>query len=187
MDLAARYGGEEFAVLLPGASAFFCYTVWLAAVIAPVRAQEVGAAKSASVRALYNKAEFMIPMRDGVKLFTAIYTPKDKKRKYPLLLERTPYSCWPYGSNKFKPSVGPSDLFTEAGYIVAYQDVRGRNIPGANGWKSGPSRTKKAQKIRTKARNAYDTIEWLVKNVANNNGRVGTWGISYPGFYVSAE
>ena len=125
-------------------------------------------------------------MRDGVKLFTAIYTPKDATQKYPILLERTPYSCWPYGADKFKPSVGPSDLFTKAGYIVAYQDVRGQEHSEGKWMEIRPIKDKKGPKDTDESTDAYDTIEWLIKNVANNNGRVGTWGISYPGFYVSA-
>ena len=134
----------------------------------------------------YSKSEQMIPMRDGVKLFTAIYTPKDTSQKYPIMLYRTPYSVAPYGPDAYKDSVGPSSLFQKERYIFVYQDVRGRlmsegefeNVRPHKSQKSGP-------RDIDESTDTYDTIEWLLKNVANNNGRVGMWGISYPGFYVS--
>src|SRR5580692_1924029 len=76
-------------------------------------------------RAHYTKYDYRIPMRDGVKLFTSVYVPKDTSQKYPILLQRTPYSVAPYGVDNYKNSLGPSDAFTKEGFIVAYQDVRG--------------------------------------------------------------
>lgn len=78
------------------------------------------------VRANYTKFEFQVPMRDGVKLFTSVYVPKDRSREYPILMNRTPYSVAPYGINAYRTGLGPSDLFAKAGYIFVYQDVRGR-------------------------------------------------------------
>ncbi len=141
----------------------------------------LGAAQPADVRAAYTKYEFRVPMRDGVKLFTSIYAPKDDFRKYPMLMSRTPYSVRPYGIDQYRAALGPSDHFRKAGYIFVYQDVRGR-------YKSEGT----FEQIRPRNANGvdettdtWDTVEWLVKNVPNHNGRVGVWGISYPGFYTS--
>ena len=138
------------------------------------------------VKANYTKSEHMIPMRDGVKLFTAAYSPKDTSQKYPILLNRTPYSCAPYGADAYKENIGPSPLFAKEDYIVVYQDVRGAwmsegtyvNMRPQNEHKSKPSDIDESS-------DTYDTIDWLVKNIPNNNGRVGMWGISYPGFYTA--
>jgi len=138
------------------------------------------------VKSNYSKTEHMIPMRDGVKLFTAVYAPKDTSQKYPILLNRTPYSCSPYGPNAYRDSVGPSPLFAKEGYIVVYQDVRGAwmsegtyvNMRPQDDHKSKPSDVDESS-------DTYDTIDWLVKNIPDNNGRVGMWGISYPGFYAA--
>lgn len=133
----------------------------------------------------YSKREVMIPMRDGIKLFTSIYEPKDTSQKYPILLDRTPYTVTPYGADKYKFSLGPDELFAREGYIFAYQDVRGRFMSEGEYEDVRPYiPNKKGQQI-DEASDAYDTVDWLIKNVANNNGRVGVWGISYPGFYTS--
>ncbi len=133
----------------------------------------------------------MIPMRDGVRLFTSIYTPEKNSVRYPILLNRTPYTVAPYGKDKdgkdqFKPSLGPDPLFAREGYIFVYQDVRGR-------WKSEgvwedvrPDIANNTPKQIDESTDTYDTIDWLVKNIPNNNGNVGIYGISYPGFYASA-
>lgn len=81
---------------------------------------------AAWVRANYTKQEFRIPMRDGKRLFTAVYTPKDRSRPYPFLLSRTPYSVAPYGVDNYRAALGPSEEFAKAGHIFIYQDVRGR-------------------------------------------------------------
>lgn len=134
----------------------------------------------------YTKREVMIPMRDGVKLFTAIYEPKDKSQKYPIMFDRTPYTVQPYGADKFKGQLGPSELFTREGYIFVYQDVRGRWMSEGVFEDVRPDIDNKTNKDIDESTDTYDTIEWLIKNVENNNGRVGMWGISYPGFYTSA-
>ena len=126
-------------------------------------------------------------MRDGVKLFTSVYVPKDAGAKYPILLTRTPYSVAPYRADAYKASLGPSDRFMRDGYIFVCQDVRGRmmsegefvDVRPHRPVKSGPSEIDEST-------DTYDTIEWLLKNVPNHNGRVGLYGISYPGFYTSA-
>ncbi|MGD9561303.1 MAG: CocE/NonD family hydrolase [Pyrinomonadaceae bacterium] len=157
----------------------------LAGLAAAQLTSEVQAETAAYIKANYTKSEFMIPVRDGVKLFTVIYAPKDKSQKYPILLNRTPYTVGPYGA-EFKTSVGPNYLFAKEGYIFAYQDVRGR-------WRSeGVWQDVRPDIANTRpaeideSTDTYDTIDWLIKNVGNNNGRVGIYGISYPGFYASA-
>ena len=150
----------------------------LLALAAPIHAQT-----EAEVKAHYIKTEKSITMRDGAKLFTAIYTPKDTSRKYPIMLNRTPYSVAPYGPDEYRTSVGPSALFQKEGYIFVYQDVRGKFMSEGEYVNMRPHRKSKTGKEVDESSDTYDTIEWLVKNLPNNNGRVGTWGISYPGFY----
>ncbi|HSD46751.1 MAG TPA: CocE/NonD family hydrolase, partial [Pyrinomonadaceae bacterium] len=138
------------------------------------------------VKALYTKTEQQITMRDGVKLFTAIYAPKDTSQKYPIMLTRTPYSVAPYGANAYRTALGPSALFQTEKFIFVYQDVRGRLMSEGEFVDMRPHIAKKSvAKDIDESTDTYDTIEWLVKNVPNNNGRVGMWGISYPGFYTS--
>lgn len=138
------------------------------------------------IRENYTKREVLIPARDGVKLFTAIYEPKDKSQKYPILLNRTPYTVAPYGADRFKGALGPSELYAREGYIFVYQDVRGRWMSEGTFEDVRPDIDNRTQQQIDESTDTYDTIDWLVKNVENNNGRVGTYGISYPGFYVSA-
>lgn len=137
----------------------------------------------------YTKKEVYITMRDGIKLFTAIYTPKDAsaKKKYPIVMQRTCYSIAPYGEDKIPARLGPSEIMMKQGYIVVYQDVRGRYKSEGTWTNMTPViDNKKTKKDVDEGSDTYDTIDWLVKNVANNNGRVGQWGISYPGFYTAA-
>lgn len=125
-------------------------------------------------------------MRDGVKLFTAIYAPKDQSQKYPIMLNRTPYSVSPYGANAYKEALGPSENFQKEKFIFVYQDVRGKFMSEGEWVEVRPYKPKKnGPKDIDESSDTYDTIEWLLENVPNNNGRVGMWGISYPGFYTS--
>jgi uncharacterized protein len=133
----------------------------------------------------YSKREVMIPMRDGIKLFTSIYEPKDTSQKYPIMFDRTPYTVSPYGADKFKTSLGPDDLFPHEGYIFVYQDVRGRWMSEGEYEDVRPYIPNKSGKQIDETSDTYDTVDWLIKNIANNNGRVGVYGISYPGFYTS--
>lgn len=138
---------------------------------------------SAFVRENFSKREVMIPMRDGKQLFTAIYSPKDRSKTYPIILRRTPYSCAPYGAESFSTGFQNMNL-ARAGYIFVFQDVRGAYMsegefvdvrPHNPGGKAGPDETT----------DTYDTVDWLLKNTSGNNGRVGVMGISYPGFYAT--
>jgi len=140
----------------------------------------------AEVKASYTKAEHMIAMRDGVKLFTSIYVPKDTSQKYPIMLARTPYSVAPYGPDLYKDALGPSPHFQKERYIFVYQDVRGRLMSEGEYENIRPYKPgKSAASDIDESTDTYDTITWLLQNISNNNGRVGMWGISYPGFYVS--
>ena len=133
----------------------------------------------------YQKQEVYIPMRDGVKLFTSIYIPKTRG-PYPILLNRTPYAVAPYGKDQFATSLGPDALFSREGYIFVNQDVRGRFMSEGEFVNIRPDIPNTKPSEIDESTDTYDTIEWLLKNVANNNGRVGMYGISYPGFYTSA-
>ncbi|MFC4635651.1 CocE/NonD family hydrolase [Dokdonia ponticola] len=137
------------------------------------------------VKAHYNKQEVAIEMRDGIKLHTTIYSPKDTSKTYPIVMQRTPYSCRPYGEDQFRSKIGPNKYMMEDGYIIVYQDVRGRWMSEGKYDNMRAFIPNKKDKEVDEASDTYDTIDWLVKNVANNNGNVGTWGISYPGFYAT--
>jgi putative CocE/NonD family hydrolase len=139
------------------------------------------------VKANYTKYEYRIPMRDGKRLFTAVYVPKDQSKTYPILMMRTPYSCQPYGPDKYPDQLRPSTLFAKAGYIFVYQDVRGRWMSEGEFVNMRPHiPSKKDTKAVDESTDTYDTIDWLIKNVRGHNGKVGQWGISYPGFYTAA-
>jgi len=138
------------------------------------------------IKAHYTKYEYRIPMRDGKKLFTSVYVPKDDSKRYPLLLMRTPYSVQPYGVDRYKSDLDPSPLFGKSGYIFAYQDVRGRWMSEGEFVNMRPHNPDKKDTEIDESSDTWDTIEYLIKHVKNNNGRVGQWGISYPGFYTDA-
>lgn len=142
--------------------------------------------KAESVRATYTKFEFKVPMRDGVKLHTAVYVPKDDSKPHPFLITRTPYSCAPYGVDKYPESLRPGPQFMKAGYIFVIQDVRGRWMSEGEFVNMRPHNPAKKGKEFDEASDTFDTIEWLLKNVPNNNGKAGITGISYPGFYTAA-
>jgi putative CocE/NonD family hydrolase len=160
-----------------------------------VRAQQPAPAAPAEdyVRAHYTKYEFRIPMRDGKRLFTAVYVPKTSafpgdSGPYPFLLNRTPYSVAPYGEDQYPKRLGPSDEFEKSGYIFVNQDVRGRWMSEGDFVEMHPHiDVKKTPQDVDDSSDTYDTIEFLLKRVPNNNGKAGIWGISYPGFYTSAS
>ncbi len=141
-----------------------------------------------NVKEHYTKYEYRIPMRDGAHLFTCVYVPKDTSRAYPFLIDRTPYSVGPYGVDQYRNQLGPSPEFDSAGYIFVFQDVRGRYMSEGTFVEMRPHiDDKKSNKDVDDASDMYDTIDWLLKNIPNNNGNAGIWGISYPGFYTSAS
>ncbi len=132
----------------------------------------------------YSKKEVYIPMRDGVRLFTSIYYPKSKTEKHPVLMTRTPYSSAPYGAKKYTGEYWGSykNAYVKEGYILIKQDVRGRWMSEGDFVNVRPFNADKTGTETDEASDTYDTIDWLVKNLANNNGKVGVFGISYPGF-----
>ncbi|WP_158748556.1 CocE/NonD family hydrolase [Acidobacterium sp. S8] len=151
-------------------------------------AQEKPAPEEDYVKAHYTKYEYRIPMRDGVHLFTSVYVPKDTSQQYPFMVDRTPYSVAPYGEDQYKKALGPSDEFEKSGYIFVYQDVRGRYLSEGKFVEMHPHiDDKKSPQDVDDSSDMYDTMEFLLKHVANNNGKAGIWGISYPGFYTSAS
>lgn len=151
-----------------------------------VSAQQPPADTPNPVRAAYTKYEHMVPMRDGVKLFTSVYVPKACDAPYPIIMQRTPYSVAPYGIDNYRTTIGPSEHFLKEGIIAVYQDVRGRYLSEGQWVEVRPHNPKKGPRDIDESTDTWDTIDWLVKNVPCNNGRVGMWGISYPGFHVSA-
>jgi len=139
------------------------------------------------VKSHYTKYEYKVAMRDGVKLFTSVYVPKDTSKTYPLLLKRTPYSVRPYGTDQYPSVLGPSELFTKDGFIFVYQDVRGRWMSEGKFVHMRPHLTTKTTKKQIdESTDTWDTVQWLIDNISNHNGRVGIAGISYPGFYTAA-
>ena len=156
--------------------------------VAILPAQSKPDAAEFEVKEHYTKYEYRIPMRDGVHLFTSVYVPKDGTRTYPFLINRTPYSVAPYGVDFYRRQLGPSPEFDKSGYIFVNQDVRGRFMSEGTFVEMRPHiDNKKSKQDVDDSSDLYDTIEWLLKNVPNNNGNAGIWGISYPGFFTSAS
>lgn len=151
-------------------------------------AQEMG---TEWVQANYQKQEYRIPMRDGVNLYTIVYTPRDASpsQTYPMVMQRTCYSVGPYGPDRYPALVGPDPFMMHDKYIFVYQDVRGRYMSEGT-WENVRPFIPDSIKARDptavdEASDTYDTIEWLLKNVPYNSGLVGQWGISYPGFFTT--
>lgn len=144
-----------------------------------------GGQSSRFVKGNYTKMEQQITMRDGAKLFTAIYMPRDKIQTYPILFTRTPYSVRPYGENEYRSSLGPSMSLARDGYIFVYQDVRGKMMSEGDFKAMRPHNAEKKTGEIDESTDTYDTVEWLLRNVPNHNGRVGVWGVSAPGFYAT--
>jgi len=152
------------------------------AVLMQTKAQ-TPAADSAMIVNGYTKLEKMIPMRDGLRLYTAIYLPKNNSIKHPILLNRTPYSAGPYGTEMRKFWNTNFGMYARYNYIIVFQDVRGRFMSEGQFVDVRPYNAEKTGNQYDEASDSYDTIDWLVKNLEHNNGKVGVFGISYPGFY----
>jgi putative CocE/NonD family hydrolase len=160
----------------------------LLALAASVSAQSKPDGPDYDIKEHYTKYEYRIPMRDGVRLFTSIYVPKDSSRTYPFLIVRTPYSVAPYGVDQYRKHLGPSPDFAKSGYIFVNQDARGRYMSEGTYVEEPPHiDDKKSKQDVDDSTDLYDTIDWLLKNIPNNNGKAGMWGISYPGFYTAAS
>jgi putative CocE/NonD family hydrolase len=159
--------------------------------LASPSAAQRGAMNSAaadSIKAHYRKMEVRIPMRDGVELFTSIYLPRDTAAPAPIIMDRTPYGVAPYGPDVYRASLGPSPRFAPEGFIFVYQDARGRYYSQGGYTEMTPHRDRKAANTDVdESTDSYDTIDWLVKNLPHNNGKVAIFGTSYPGFYTTAS
>ena len=150
--------------------------------------KQLGAQDINFVKNNFTKREYQISMRDGIKLYTIVYSPKDNTKPYPILMERTPYSAGPYGDTTYAQRIGPNPTLMKQQYIFVYQDVRGRYMSeGINLEVTPYIKNKKTNKDVDESSDTFDSIEWLLKNVTNNNGKVGIYGISYPGFYATAS
>jgi putative CocE/NonD family hydrolase len=154
------------------------------------RAPAAAADRAAFIRENYTKFEYHISMRDGARLFTSVYVPKDvftDGRSYPILMQRTGYNVAPYGADQYRANLGPSELFEREKFIFAYQDIRGRFMSEGDYVTIRPHKpVKNGPKDIDESTDTYDTVDWLVKHVPGNTGKVGMWGISQPGFYVTA-
>ena len=147
----------------------------------PLSAQQPAPA-GPDIKSLYTKSEHMIPMRDGVKLFTIVYSPKNQAERYPFMIHRTPYGSPPYGPEAYRGSLGPSIDFVREGFIFVYQDVRGKFRSEGEFTVMRPIHpSPSTPKDTDESTDTYDPIDWLLKNIPNNNGRAGQWGVSYPG------
>jgi len=132
----------------------------------------------------YDKAEYQVEMRDGVKLFTIVYTPKDQSESYPFLMQRTPYSIRPYG-DRMRGRLSSNDLLEKDKYIFVFQDVRGKFMSEGEFVNMRPVLSEyKSKKDVDETTDTWDTVEWLIANIDNNNGKAGMYGVSYPGFYA---
>ena len=163
---------------------------------APAKAQGTGASTAAAsspaatpydLREHYTKYEYRVPMRDGKRLFTVVYAPKSPAVTVPFLVQRTPYGCGPYGVDRYAGRVGPNEEFQRAGYLFVCQDVRGRHMSEGEFVEMRPHKTRKGATDIDESTDMHDTVQWLLENIPGHNGRVGIWGISYPGFYTSAS
>lgn len=132
----------------------------------------------------YEKSQHYIEMRDGVKLHTTVYAPKNQDGEYPILMKRTPYSCRPYGEETIPERIISNPDLQAEGFIIVCQDVRGRWMSEGDYTTMTPNKSDENQ--IDESSDTYDTVEWLINNIPNNNGKVGQWGISYPGFYTTA-
>jgi putative CocE/NonD family hydrolase len=164
------------------------YLLIAALMVLPFSTIRMSAQTTSTARERYTKYEYQIPMRDGARIFTEVYVPKDTSQRYPFLLTRTPYSVSPYGTDNYRATLGPSEQFEKEGFIFVYQDARGRYMSEGEFLQVRPYvPDKRGPKDVDESTDTYDTIEWLLKNIPNNNGRVGMIGISQPGFHVAAS
>ncbi|WP_310346201.1 CocE/NonD family hydrolase [Pelomonas aquatica] len=165
------------------------FLLLLALAGASARAAEEDKPPAYEPREHYTKYEYRVPVRDGARLFTAVYLPKDQSRRYPLLMVRTPYGCGPYGVDRDGVrALAPSEDFLKAGYIFVCQDVRGRSLSEGEFIEMTPHRpVKKTPTDIDESSDTHDSVQWLLDRIPGHNGRVGLWGISYPGFYTAAS
>ena len=165
-------------------------SLFLLLAAAPLLYSQDAAARLAFIRENYTKFEYLVPVRDGVKLFTSVYIPKDvftDGKTYPVMMERTGYNVAPYGIDLYRNNLGPSEFFEREKFIFVYQDVRGRYMSEGDFVTIRPQTpVKNGPKDIDESTDTYDTVDWLVKHLPGNTGKVGMWGISQPGFYATA-
>lgn len=166
---------------------FLICACWLAAGATAFCQSAQDSLASAYLQQHYLKREHRVPMRDGAKLFTTAYLPRDTSRTYPILLWRTPYSLTRYGEEAYPDKyIAPWHHLAREGFIFVFQDVRGRFMSEGDFVNMRPHRAAKQSTADVdESSDTYDTIEWLLRNIPRHNGRVGMWGISYPGFYAA--
>ncbi|MGA2498281.1 MAG: CocE/NonD family hydrolase [Tepidisphaeraceae bacterium] len=154
---------------------------------APAPAVSSAAQEQQYLREHYTKYEYRVPMRDGVRLFTAVYAPKDESQRRPILFTRTPYGIRPYGVDRYPDVNGWLQQYAHESFILVLQDVRGIGASEGEFVHMRPQRPDKSgSRDIDESTDAWDTIDWLVKNIPNHNGNVGMIGISYAGFYAAA-
>ena len=158
----------------------------LVGVLLAIVASAGGAQDARPLAERYTKTEYQVPMRDGKKLFTVVYQPRDTTRRYAVMMTRTPYSVGPYGPTAYPRALGPSPKFADAGFIFVYQDVRGRFMSEGDFVHMTPWRGMAGAAAIDESTDAYDTIDWLLTHVPRHTGRVGMWGVSYGGFFTAA-
>lgn len=164
----------------------------LASGAGPLAGQSADALDSAYIAEHYVKREERIPMRDGAHLFTAIYLPRDAGagRRYPILLQRTPFPAAPHGPEAYPRTLGPSPFMLRDGYIYVVQEVRGRYLSEGEFENVRPlladSVGTRTPRATDEATDAFDTVEWLLRHLPGQNGRVGLLGVSYGGYYAAA-
>ena len=177
-------------MMMQRAVILFFLTVWgvlIGGAQNGVSAQTMPTPAPSRVRERYTKYEYRVPMRDGARLFTIVYVPKDVSQKYPFLLTRSPYSSAPYGVDNYPETLGPSAAFENDGFIFVYQDARGRNLSEGVFAQVRPHvPVKRGNQDIDESTDTYDTVDWLLRNIPNHNGKAGMIGISQPGFHVAA-
>jgi putative CocE/NonD family hydrolase len=153
----------------------------------PTVTLEAPSPRAEAIRKGYTKYEYRIPMRDGTRLFTAVYVPNDAgpAKTYPLLMVRTPYSVAPYGLDRYRSALGPTEEYEKEGFIFVFQDVRGRHMSEGDFVDMRPHNPAKRGAEFDESSDTRDSVDWLLAKVGHHNGKVGLWGVSYPGFYAS--
>lgn len=146
---------------------------------------QLALAQGNAVQDHYQKTEYMVPARDGKKMFVSVYVPKDKPGKHPIIIEKSPYHPDVYGKDNYRQNMPGSKKFRDAGYIFAFCDARGTGMSEGDFVMMLPKRSSYDKGV-DESTDTYDVVDYLVKHVPNNNGSVGFWGVSYPGYFAAA-
>ena len=157
--------------------------VWLVLAIVPVSLR-AAQAPDTSLASRFDRRDERIAMRDGVRLFTVILTPKGQRAALPILMSRTPYGTDGWGGTS-GIATGFKELIDD-GYIFVFQDIRGQHQSEGTFVMNRPPRDRRNPRSLDEATDTWDTIDWLLANLPNTNRKVGMLGISYPGFLANA-